>query len=68
MNGIQAYTLRKTGRTHIWGSYRTQHVGRGAGGGARVRSLVANDETELKNLTFWTYQKILKLGDSQLEP
>jgi len=27
MDGSQAYKLRKTGRTLIWGSYRTKHGG-----------------------------------------
>jgi len=27
MDGSQAYTLRKTARTLIWGSYRSQHGG-----------------------------------------
>jgi hypothetical protein len=29
--------------------------------------LVAKNETELKNFNFWTYYKIVKLRDSQLE-
>jgi len=27
MDGSQAYTLRKTGRTLIWGSYKSRHGG-----------------------------------------
>ena len=57
MQGSQAYTLRKT---PIWSSYRPQHAG-------NVRSLVDNDETEFKIFYFWTYQKLVKLRDSQLE-
>jgi hypothetical protein len=53
MHGSQAYTLRKTGRTLMWGSYRLQHGG--GGGGANVKTLVTTDETKFKILTFWTY-------------
>ena len=61
MQGSQAYTLRKTtGRTPIWSSYRPQH-------GGNFRSLVENDETEFKIFYFWTYKKLVKLRDSQLE-
>jgi len=38
-------TLRKTGRTPIWGSHRPQH------GVANVKSLVANDKNGFKILT-----------------
>jgi hypothetical protein len=41
--------LRKTGRTLIWGSHRPQHTV------ANIKSLVANDETGFKVLTFHTY-------------
>ena len=41
------------------------HAGRNTEG--IVRIFVANHETEFKNLTFWTYYKIVKLRDSQLE-
>ena len=42
-------TLRKTGKTLVWGSHRPQH------GLANVQSLVAIDETGFKVRTFWTY-------------
>ena len=35
--------------------------------GGNVRSLVANDETEFKILTFRTYQKVVKLRDALLK-
>jgi len=47
LHGID--TLRKPGRTLIWGSHRPQH------GVANVKSLVANDETGFKDSTFYTY-------------
>ena len=46
LNGIDT---RKTVRMLIWGSQRPMH------GVANIRSLVANDETEFKVLTFQTY-------------
>jgi hypothetical protein len=42
-------TLRKTVRTLIWGSHRPMNRV------ANVKSLVANDKTRLKVLTFHTY-------------
>jgi len=48
MHGSQAYTLRKTSWTLIWG-----HTDHSTGG--NVRSLVANNETEFEILTFWAY-------------
>jgi len=41
------------------------HTGYNTAG--NVRSLVANRVTELKNLNFWAYGKIVKLKDNQLE-
>jgi hypothetical protein len=38
-------SLRKTGRTFVWGSHRPLH------GGANLKSLEANDETGFKVLT-----------------
>jgi hypothetical protein len=38
-------TLKKTGRTLIWGSYRSLH------GVANVKSSAANDKTGFKDLT-----------------
>jgi hypothetical protein len=61
MDGSQAYTFRKTGRTLIFGI----HTGHNTVG--NVRSLVANHVTELKNFNFWTYEEIVKLKYSQLE-
>jgi hypothetical protein len=49
MHGSHAHTLRKTGSTFIWGSYRTQH------GGGGFKSLVANDNKHFKILPFRTY-------------
>jgi hypothetical protein len=60
MDGSQAYTLRKTARTLIWDSYRSQMAG-------NFTSLVDNHVTEFKYVNFWTYEKIANLKDSQLE-
>ena len=60
MDGSQAYTLRKTARMLIWDSYRSQN-------GRNFRPLVDNHVTEFKYVIFWTYEKIAKLKDSQLE-
>ena len=37
-----------------------------AGGGANIKSLVTNDETEIKTLTFRTNQITVKLTVSQM--
>ena len=52
-------TLRKTIRMLIWGSQRP--VNRVA----NIKSLVVNDETGFKVLTFQIYWKVVKLTDSQ---
>jgi len=47
LNGTD--TLRKTARMFTWGSQRPMH------GVANIKSLVANNTTEFKVLTFRTY-------------
>jgi hypothetical protein len=49
LNGTD--TLRKTGRTLLWGSHRPEH------GVANVKSLMANNETGFKVLTFGPIRK-----------
>jgi hypothetical protein len=50
MNDCTKYALRKTGRTLILDSYRSQHGGQGW-------SFVANRVTEFKILTFGPMEK-----------
>jgi len=60
MNDSKKYTLgKRLGRSF---GIHTGHTTAG-----KVRSLVANHVTELKNLTFGPMGKIAKLTDDQLE-
>jgi len=54
LNGID--TLRKTGKTLVWGSHRPQHRV------TNVTSLVANDETGFKILTLKCLLEISKVN------
>jgi hypothetical protein len=48
IHGSEAYTLKNTGRTIIWG-----HTGHSMGGGrANCKTLVTNDETYLNTYLF----------------
>jgi len=51
MHVSHAYTLRKTGRTFIWGFIQVT----AGGGGGKIKPLVTNHKREFDFLTFRTY-------------
>jgi hypothetical protein len=51
IHGRQAFTVRKTGKTLIWGVHTSHNTG------GSIRSLVANDKKDFKIFTFGPIRK-----------